>query len=85
MENIMNNIWIDIILPATIIIIFLGVLVYQIFFRNKKLTQKNNTNEEETFLYNAHIRNSSPSANEEFKILEKNNIKPRYLAHELGE
>ena len=74
----------NIILAIIIIAIFLGVLIYQIFF-NKRANKRNDNNQKQCVSYNAHIRNSSPTADEIFQILESNNIEPRYLSKKLGE
>lgn len=80
----MNNVILNIILAIIIIAIFLGVLIYQIFF-NKRANKRNDNNQKQCVSYNAHIRNSSPTADEIFQILESNNIEPRYLSKKLGE
>ena len=73
----MNNIFFNYILPLVIIMIFLGILIYLIFFKHSELkesfTQKYNP------LYNAHVSESSIPAEEVFKLLKDNNIDPEFL------
>lgn len=80
----MNNIFFNLILPLIIIAIFLGVLIYQIFF-NKRANKRNDNSQKQCVSYNAHVRNSSPTADKIFQILESNNIEPQFLNHEVGD
>lgn len=82
-KDCMNNVIFNILLPLLIVLAFSATLVYQIFF-NKKTIKKHNNVFSKCISYNADIHNSSPSIEEEFEILEKNNIAPNYLANRIG-
>lgn len=73
----------DIIFSLLIILSFLGTLIYQIFF--SKINNKNiNKFMPKCISYNADIYDSSPVAEKEFEILQKNNITPNYLLNRIG-
>lgn len=73
----MNNIFFNLILPLIIIAIFLGVLTYLCFFKQKK--------KEQNCCYNAHTTDSGISEKEVFAFLKKNNIELQFLNHEAGD